>query len=65
MIQLPPVTETLLNDAATAAGQAPLAFLDNLLREYLEDQADILAARQALLEPGEISLSDLCLKYDL
>ncbi|MCQ8181863.1 hypothetical protein PL263_08090 [Methylomonas sp. EFPC3] len=65
MIQLPQPTETLLINAATVAGQSPLTFLDNLLREYLDDQADIQAAAQSLTEPGEISLDEMRLKYDL
>jgi hypothetical protein len=65
MIQLPQPTENLLINAANVAGLSPVMFLDNLLREYLEDQTDIQAAAHALTESGEISLDELKAKYDL
>ena len=65
MIDLPAPTESLLINAAQLAGQSPLVFLDNLLREYLEDKFDIQQADQALQEEGEITLDDFRDKYGL
>ena len=63
MIQLPQPTENLLLNAASAAGENPIQFLDKLLSEYLEDVQDLKSAQSAMEEEGGTSLEDFRAKH--
>jgi len=63
MIQLPQLTEALLLNAASVAGENPIQFLDKLLSEYLEEMNDIKATQAAKEEKGGISLEEFRAKH--
>jgi hypothetical protein len=65
MITLEPTTEQRIRQAALESGLSIQIFLDHLIERYQCDKLDIHQADLALSEPGEISLEDLKVKYDL
>jgi hypothetical protein len=65
MITLEPTTEQRIRQAAIESGLTIQSFLDQLIERYQCDKRDIQQAELALTEPGEISLEELKVKYDL
>ncbi|MDD2661349.1 MAG: hypothetical protein PHY54_16990 [Methylococcales bacterium] len=65
MIDIAPTTEQRLIQAANHEGLTPEKFLERLLFDYDQEQADINQAELAFNEPGAISLSELKQKYRL
>lgn len=65
MLDLPPMTEKRIIQAADAAGMKIAVFLEQLLEQYQIDRYDVEQAERALREPGEITSEGLKAKYGL